>query len=93
VDVRDAFEATRLAIERDLSGAHVVYVTAADQSMNQPTRDLVAEFWPHAHVGEDLSEYGSAMSLQRAHDLLGFTPSHSWRDEIDTTEVTTDDGH
>jgi nucleoside-diphosphate-sugar epimerase len=89
VDARDAFEATRLAIEVDFAGSHVLYVTAADQSMDTPTRELVAEFWPEATVDPELDEYGSLMSLDAIHDLLGWVPRHSWRDVLAPREATT----
>lgn len=86
VDARDAFEATRLAVEKDFTGSHVLYVTAADQSMNRPTRELVAEYWPDAVVDDDLAEYGSLMSLDAIRELLGFEPEHSWRQMLAAEE-------
>ena len=82
VDSRDAFEATRLAIEAEYSGAHVMYVTAADQSMNVPTRSLVAEYFPHATVDPSLPEYGSLLSLEKGRELVGYVPTHSWREAL-----------
>jgi nucleoside-diphosphate-sugar epimerase len=82
VDARDAFEATRLALEADYRGAHVLYVTAADQSMNVRTRDLVAEYFPQAVVDPALPEYGTLMSLDRAHEVIGYVPRHSWREAL-----------
>lgn len=82
VDARDAFEATRLAIEADYTGAHVLYVTAADQSFDVPTRELVAEYFPKATVDPSLPEYGSLLSLERIRELVGYVPKHSWREAL-----------
>jgi nucleoside-diphosphate-sugar epimerase len=87
VDARDAFEATRLAVEQDFSGSHVLYVTAADQSMDTPTRELVAEYWPDARVDESVAEFGSLMCLDAIRELLGFIPKHSWREVLATKDA------
>lgn len=83
LDARDAFEATKRAIEYDFDGSHVLYVTAADQSMNVPTRELVEEYWPDASVDPEVSEYGSLMSLDAMRELLDFVPQHSWRELLE----------
>ena len=85
VDARDAFEVTRRALTSDVSGSHVVYVTAADQSMNVPTRELVAEHLPGTTVHPDLAEYGSLMSLETSRRLFDFVPRHSWREALTVT--------
>lgn len=82
VDARDAFEVTRRALLTELSGSHVVYVTAADQSMNVPTRQLVADHLPGTVVDPDLPEYGSLMSLETSRKLFDFVPRHSWREAL-----------
>jgi nucleoside-diphosphate-sugar epimerase len=82
VDARDAFEASRLGIDAAFTGSHIVYVTAADQSMNRPTRDLVAEHLPGTRVLEDVPEYGTLMSLANARAVLGYDPRHSWREAL-----------
>jgi nucleoside-diphosphate-sugar epimerase len=79
VDSRDAFEATRLAIETDFTGAHIFNVTASDQSMDTPTRDLVAKYLPGTTVDSDVAEFGTLFSLEASRRVLGFEPQYSWR--------------
>src|SRR5262249_39908961 len=47
VDVRDVAMACRLAVEADRAGSGNVIIAAADTVMNRPSRDLLAEVFPH----------------------------------------------
>jgi nucleoside-diphosphate-sugar epimerase len=82
VDVRDVAAACRLGLEADVAGSSNVIIAAADTVMNRPSRDLLAEVFPHVPVTGEVSEFGTLLSIDRARDLLGYQPRHSWRDHL-----------
>jgi len=82
VDVRDVAAACRLGLEADVTGSHNVIIAAADTVMNRPSRDLVAEVFPDVPLTREIAEHGTLLSIDRAKELLGYEPAHSWRDEI-----------
>jgi nucleoside-diphosphate-sugar epimerase len=82
IDVRDAASSCRMALEADVSGAESVIIAAADTIMTRPTRELLAERFPDVPVRRDPGEFGSLLSIDRARELLGWEPAHSWRDEL-----------
>lgn len=83
IDVRDAARSCRLALEADVTGAESVIIAAADTIMNRPTRELLAERFPDVPVRRELGEFETLLSIDRARELLGWVPAHSWRDELE----------
>jgi nucleoside-diphosphate-sugar epimerase len=82
IDVRDAASSCRKALEAEVSGAQSVIIAAADTIMNRPTRELLAERFPTVPVRQELGEFETLLSIDRARELLGWQPAHSWRDEL-----------
>jgi nucleoside-diphosphate-sugar epimerase len=82
VDVRDVAAACRLGLEADLAGSHSVIIAAADTVMNRPSRDLLAEVFPHVPLTREPGEFGTLLAIDRARELLGYAPRHSWRDSL-----------
>jgi nucleoside-diphosphate-sugar epimerase len=82
VDVRDVAQACRLGLEAAVIGSHNVIIAAADTVMNRPSRDLLAEVFPTVPVNREVGDYETLLAIDRAADLLGYRPAHSWRDEI-----------
>jgi len=82
IDVRDAALACRLALEADFQGTASVIIAAADTVMNRPTTELLAERFPDVPVRRELWEFQTLLAIDRARELIGFTPQHSWRYEI-----------
>jgi nucleoside-diphosphate-sugar epimerase len=82
VDVRDVAAACRLGLEANLAGSHNVIIAAADTVMNRPSRDLLAEVFPHVPVTGEHGEFGTLLAIDRARELLGYQPRHSWRDHL-----------
>jgi hypothetical protein len=64
------------------TGSHNVIIAAADTVMNRPSRDLLAEVFPGTSLTREISGHGTLLAIDRAKQLLGYTPAHSWRDEI-----------
>ena len=82
VDVRDVAAACRLGLEGDVGGSQNVIIAAADTVMNRPSRDLLAEVFPDVPLTREIAEYGTLLAIDRAKQLIGYEPRHSWRDEI-----------
>jgi nucleoside-diphosphate-sugar epimerase len=82
VDVRDVALACRLGLEADVNGSQNVIIAAADTVMNRPSRDVLAEVFPGAEVTREIGEFDTLLSIDRARDVLGYEPRHSWRDEL-----------
>jgi nucleoside-diphosphate-sugar epimerase len=85
VDVRDAAAAFRLALEAPLSGASSYVVAAADTVMDRPSADLLAEVYPDVRLTRAVSGHETLLSIDRAREVLGYQPRHSWRDHVDTS--------
>jgi nucleoside-diphosphate-sugar epimerase len=82
VDVRDVAAACRLGLEADVTGSQNVIIAAADTVMNRPSRDLLAEVFPDVPLTREIAQFGSLLATDRAKQLIGYQPAHSWRDEI-----------
>jgi nucleoside-diphosphate-sugar epimerase len=82
VDVRDVATACRLGLEAEVTGSQNVIIAAADTVMNRPSRDVLAEVFPGVPVIRDVAEFGTLLAIDRARDLLGYEPAHSWRDHV-----------
>lgn len=79
VDERDVALSCRRGLEADLQGSENFIIAAADTVMNRPSRDLMHEVFPGVPVADDLPEYGTLLSIEKARRLLGYEPEHSWR--------------
>jgi nucleoside-diphosphate-sugar epimerase len=82
VDVRDVANACRLGLEADVTGSHNVIIAAADTVMNRPSRELLTEVFPDAPLTREIGEFATLLAIDRAKQLLGYEPRHSWRDQI-----------
>ncbi len=82
VDVRDAAQSCRLALERPLRGAECFIIAAADTVMNRPSRDLMSEVYPSVPLRGEPERYGTLLSIEKARSALGYTPHWSWRDHV-----------
>jgi nucleoside-diphosphate-sugar epimerase len=82
VDQRDVAQACRRALEADVSGASSYIIAAADTIMDRPSADLLREVYPGVELRQDVGQYGTLLSIDRARSVLGYEPQHSWRDEV-----------
>ena len=80
IDARDGAEAIRLALEAKRPGFDVFNIFAADTVMSRPSAELVAEVFPGVEVRGEIAGTQSLTSGEKAKRLLGWTPTHSWRD-------------
>ncbi len=85
VDGRDVASACRLSLEapaESLAGSPGLIIAAADTVMNRPSAALFREVFPGVPLTRDLGEYETLLAIDRARELIGYEPQHSWRDHI-----------
>ena len=80
VDARDVAQAVRRALEADIRGAEIAIVAAADTCMRRESADLMAEVYPTVPLRRALVGRETLLSIDRARELLGYRPEHSWID-------------
>ena len=81
VDARDVAQACRLALEADTTGAEAFILAAADTVMERPSRELMEEVYPDVALRE-VGGRETLLSIDKAHRMLGYSPEHSWRDNV-----------
>jgi nucleoside-diphosphate-sugar epimerase len=85
IDERDVALSCRLALEAPASavaGHQAFIIAAADTVMNRPSAELLAEVFPGVEVRREVGEFGTLLAIDRAREVLGFEPKHSWRDHV-----------
>jgi nucleoside-diphosphate-sugar epimerase len=85
IDQRDVAQACRKALEADaakIQGSPAFIIAAADTVMNRPSAELLAEVYPQVKLTRDVGEHGTLLAIDRAREVLGFSPAHSWRDHV-----------
>ncbi len=80
VDARDVAQACRLGLEASIAGSVNAIIAAADTVMNRPSKDLMSEVFPGVPLRENLGEFETLLSIDRARAALGYAPKHSWRE-------------
>ena len=85
IDQRDVAQSCRLALEADpatVQGNPAFIIAAADTVMDRPSAGLLAEVFPGVKLTRDVGEFGTLLAIDRAREVLGFAPAHSWRDHV-----------
>jgi nucleoside-diphosphate-sugar epimerase len=86
IDQRDVAQSCRLALEADASkvtgSPAFIIAAAADTVMNPPSAELLAQVYPSVKLTRDVGEFGTLLAIDRAREVLGFAPAHSWRDHV-----------
>ncbi len=81
MDARDGAQACRLALEADIKGAEAFIVAAADTVMERESRDLISKVYPNVSLRE-VEGRETLLSIEKARRMLGYSPKHSWRDNV-----------
>lgn len=84
IDVRDAATACRLGLEAAVTGSSNYVIAAADTIMNRPSADLMSEVFPDVPLTREIDGFDTLLAIDRAREVLGFEPQHSWRDHVKT---------
>ena len=85
IDQRDVAQSCRLALEADpgtVAGSPAFIIAAADTVMNRPSAELLGQVFPAVTLTRDVGEFGTLLAIDRAREVLGFQPEHSWRDDV-----------
>ena len=85
IDERDVAASCRLALEAPreaVAGNPAFIIAAPDTVMNRPSAALLAEVFPDVKLTRVVGEFGTLLAIDRARQVLGFEPSHSWRDHV-----------
>lgn len=65
------------------SGFETFIIAAADTVMSRFSADLATEVFPGVQLKGDVGEHETLLSIDKARRLLGYSPEHSWRDEVE----------
>lgn len=82
VDARDVAQAVRLALELDVPGSEQYIIAAADTVMDRSSKGLMDEVYPTVEIRRDLAEFETLLSIDKAREVLGYEPDHTWRDHL-----------
>jgi len=85
VDGRDVASACRLSLtapSESLAGSPGLIIAAADTVMNRPSAALFGEVFPGVPLTRDIGEFETLLAIDRAREIIGYEPRHSWRDHI-----------
>ncbi|PRY10070.1 NAD-dependent epimerase/dehydratase family protein [Kineococcus rhizosphaerae] len=83
IDVRDLGLATERALLTDGLGFEVFNVANADMSVAATTQEVIDTFYAGVEVRREMGRDETFYSIDKARDLLGFSPQHSWRDVLE----------
>src|SRR5690348_7442345 len=86
IDTRDLGQMVQRCLEVDGLGYEVFNVANADMSVAATTQEIRDRFYDAVEVRRDMGRDETFYAIDKARDLLGFAPRHSWR------EVLTDPG-
>jgi UDP-glucose 4-epimerase len=81
IDARDGAQAIRKAVEWQATGMHAFIIANADTVMEKPSTELMKEALPGVQVRKQLGEHETLLSIDKARNVLGYEPTHSWRDK------------
>jgi nucleoside-diphosphate-sugar epimerase len=85
VDARDVAAACRLVLEAPqdaVAGSPSFVIAAADTVMNRSSSALLDEVFPDVPLTREIGEFDSLLAIDRAREVLGYEPHHSWRDHL-----------
>lgn len=82
IDVQDAAEACRCALEAATTGHEAMIIAAAENLMGRPSRDLMAQHFPGVPLAESLTGEASLLSSALAGERIGYVPRVSWRERV-----------
>jgi nucleoside-diphosphate-sugar epimerase len=85
IDARDGAQAVRKALEADLTGYDVFIVANADTCMTTPSAELAAAVFPDVPLKRPVTGTETLLSIDKARRVLGYEPTHSWRDQFTAT--------
>ena len=83
IDTRDLGQMVQRCLETDGLGYQVFNVANADMSVAATTDEVRERFYEGVEVRREMDRDETFYSIDKARDLLGYEPQHSWRDVLD----------
>ncbi|QKJ20442.1 NAD-dependent epimerase/dehydratase family protein [Microbacterium hominis] len=80
IDARDGAHAIDRALQTAPRGFEPYIIAAADTVMSRPNAELIAEVFPGVPVTREVEAHETLLSIEKARRVLGYAPTHSWRD-------------
>jgi nucleoside-diphosphate-sugar epimerase len=69
-------------LETDGLGYEIFNVANADMSVAATTQEIQDRFYDGVEVRREMGRNETFYAIDKARDLLGFAPQHSWRDVL-----------
>lgn len=82
IDTRDLGQMVQRCLEVDGLGYEVFNVANADMSVAATTDEVRERFYEGVELRRPMERDESFYSIDKARDLLGYSPQHSWRDVL-----------
>lgn len=82
IDARDLGQLVQRCLETDGLGYQVFNVANADLSVAATNQELRDRFYDGVEVRREMGRDETFYSIDKARDLLGYAPRHSWRDVL-----------
>ncbi|MCX5577933.1 NAD-dependent epimerase/dehydratase family protein [Kaistia terrae] len=79
IDVRDAAQSCRLALESTLKGADVFVIANDDGVMSRSNDSLLDEAFPGVERKRPIGPNETLLSIDKAKKVLGYKPQFNWR--------------
>jgi nucleoside-diphosphate-sugar epimerase len=83
IDVRDLGQMVQRCLKTDGLGYEVFNVANADMSVAATTDQVIELFYDGVEVRREMGRDESFYAIDKARELVGFDPKHSWRDVLD----------
>ncbi|MFB9377507.1 NAD-dependent epimerase/dehydratase family protein [Kineococcus gynurae] len=83
IDTRDLGQMTLRALETDGLGFEMFNVANADLSVAATTGEIIETFYDGVEVRKEMGRDETFYSIDKARNLLGYSPEHSWRDVLE----------
>jgi nucleoside-diphosphate-sugar epimerase len=82
IDTRDLGQMVQRCLETDGLGYEVFNVANADMSVAATTDEVRERFYDGVELRRPMGRNETFYSIDKARDLLGYSPQHSWRDVL-----------
>jgi nucleoside-diphosphate-sugar epimerase len=82
IDTRDLGQMVQRCLETDGLGYQVFNVANADMSVAATTQQIRERFYDGVKVRREMGRDETFYAIDKARDLLGYAPRHSWRDVL-----------
>lgn len=81
IDTRDLSHFIDCALAADGLGYQVFNVANADTSVDVPSKEIVSKFYDDVPLKQELEEFQTFYSIDKARKILRFNPKSRWRNE------------